>query len=314
MKTQIFSSKQIQQAAELIRKGELVAFPTETVYGLGANAFDSKAVRKIFEAKQRPCDNPLIVHVADAKDVEKIAYINDKAKKLISKFWPGPLTIILKKKDIIPKEVTAGLDSVAIRMPRNKIALKLIEFSSVPIAAPSANLSGKPSTTAFEHVYDDLNGKIAGIIKSKDCEIGLESSVVDLTSITPLLLRPGAVTLEDLKKIFPDTKLYKTKTKKPRSPGMKYRHYAPIAKVILFEPAASDKVLEYKKNYENTGKKVFVIKNNSLKKTSKDLFKKFREADKEKADYILVMGVKEKGLGLALMNRIRKAASEVVKN
>jgi L-threonylcarbamoyladenylate synthase len=312
MKTKIFNLRQIKSAAELISNGKLVAFPTETVYGLGANALDPNAVKKIFKAKGRPCDNPLIVHISSIKDVEKIAFINDKAVKLINIFWPGPLTIILKKKQIIPEEVTAGLDSVAIRMPKDKIAIKLIKLSKVPIAAPSANLSGKPSTTTFNHVYEDLNGKIEGIIKSKDCEIGLESTVVDLTSKNPLLLRPGAITLENLRKVFPDTAVYHGNASNPKSPGMKYRHYAPVAKVILFERKAGNKLKGYKTKYENDGKKVAVINIKQLNKASKSLFRKFREFDRKNADYILIWGVQERGIGLALMNRIRRAAYQVV--
>ena len=200
MKTRIFGAKQVKLAAALIAKGELVAFPTETVYGLGADALNPEAVKKIFVAKGRPSDNPLIVHVTGIEDAKKLAFVTEKAEKLMKKFWPGPLTIVLKKRQIVPKEVTAGLATVAVRMPKNRIALELIRLSKKPIAAPSANLSGKPSTTSFGHVFDDLNGKVAGIIKSADSEIGLESTVIDLASKTPLLLRPGAVTFEQLKK------------------------------------------------------------------------------------------------------------------
>lgn len=313
MKTKIFDSKQIRIAAKLIVNGKLVAFPTETVYGLGANAFDAKAIKKIFVAKGRPSDNPLIVHVSNIDQIKDLAFINDKAKLLMDKFWPGPLTVVLRKKQTVPKEVTAGLDTVAIRMPSNKIAFELIKLSKVPIAAPSANRSGRPSSTSFEHVYEDLNGRIDGIIKSKDCDIGLESTVVDLTSKKPLLLRPGAITFEQLKKFFPNISIYHSKTKKPRSPGMKYRHYSPEAKVLLFERSAKDKIEQYKKEYELSGKKVEMINITDLDYASKKLFKKFRIFDKKKIDYILVSGCNEKGIGLALMNRLRKAATLIIK-
>ena len=313
MKTRIFGAKQVKLAAALIAKGELVAFPTETVYGLGADALNPEAVKKIFVAKGRPSDNPLIVHVTGIEDAKKLAFVTEKAEKLMKKFWPGPLTIVLKKRQIVPKEVTAGLATVAVRMPKNRIALELIRLSKKPIAAPSANLSGKPSTTSFGHVFDDLNGKVAGIIKSADSEIGLESTVIDLASKTPLLLRPGAVTFEQLKGIFPKIKKASSNSKKPRSPGMKYRHYSPKAEVVLFEKKAREKIGRYRKKCLCLGKKTAVIEIKDLKKASKSLFKKFREFDKKGFDCILVSGVAEKGIGLALMNRLRKSASIIVK-
>ncbi|MEM2955037.1 MAG: L-threonylcarbamoyladenylate synthase [Candidatus Nanoarchaeia archaeon] len=318
MKTEIFSEKEIKKAAELIKKGELIAFPTETVYGLGANALDPKAVKKIFKAKGRPCDNPLIVHIANKKQVFELAEVNEKqkvlVKKLTKKFWPGPLTIVLKKKRIIPKEVTGGLDTVAVRMPKNKIALKLIKYAGVPIAAPSANISGKPSGTSFQHVLDDFNGKIAGVIKSKDCKIGVESTVLDLTAKIPLILRPGGTSLEKLRKILGDVELAKHKNvKRPKSPGMKYRHYSPDAKVILFEKSAYKKIEFYKIKLEKKGMKVKVIYPEKIKNFSKKLFKIFRDCDKNGFDYILILSPKTKGIGLALRNRIEKAASKIVR-
>lgn len=317
MKTKIFSTKEIKKAAQMIKKGSLVAFPTETVYGLGANALDSKAVKKIFVAKGRPSDNPLIIHIANKKDLKEIGEINYKneelVNKLIEKFWPGPLTIILKKTKRIPLEATAGLESVAIRMPDNKNALSLIKHSGLPIAAPSANLSGKPSGTCFEHVFQDFNGKISGIIKGSSCKMGLESSVLDLTAKTPTLLRSGALDLEELKKIIPNIKIYSYKRGKTKSPGMKYRHYSPEAKIILFNKSAHHKIPIYQKKYEAEGKKIKILISEKEKNLAKNLFKIFRQCDKENTNYILISSLEEKGIGLALMNRIKKASFKIVK-
>ncbi|MEM3122112.1 MAG: L-threonylcarbamoyladenylate synthase [Candidatus Pacearchaeota archaeon] len=318
MKTKIFNSKQVKQAAKLIKKGELVAFPTETVYGLGANALDSKAVKKIFVAKGRPSDNPLIVHIAKKEQLNKIVEIksleNKSIKKLIQKFWPGPLTIVLRKKPIVPKETSGGLKTVAIRMPKNKIALDLITYSGVPISAPSANLSGKPSGTCFKYVLEDFNGKIAGIIKSRNCDIGIESTVIDLTSKNPTLLRPGGISFEELKKVLPNLQLNSSKkANKVKSPGMKYKHYSPDAKIILFEKSSKVKIEHYRKKYKSKNNKVKVIYPNKIKNFSKKLFSIFRQYDKEKVDYILISAVDEKGIGLALMDRVRKAAFKIIK-
>jgi len=326
MKTKIFTSKQIQKAAAIIKKGGLIAFPTETVYGLGANALNPMAVKKIFSAKGRPLDNPLIVHISKKEQLNEIAFTKPEAKKIIANFWPGPLTIILKKKKTVPSETTANLNTVAVRMPKNKIALKLIDYAGVPIAAPSANLSGKPSGTCFEDVWDDFNGKIAGIIKSKKCEIGIESTVINLTSKPPVLLRPGGTSFEKLKKVLPDlilTSHKKTrkpkspgshkKTRKPKSPGMKYRHYSPQAKIILFEKTAKDKIKYYRKIYQEKNKKIKIINPQKIKNFPQKLFKIFRQYDKEKIDYLLISSVKEKDIGLAIMNRLRKAASKIIK-
>ena len=314
MKTKIFTSRQLKEAAQLIKNGELVAFPTETVYGLGVNALASEAVKKIFSAKGRPSDNPLIVHIAKKEQLNEFAFVTTEATKIIQKFWPGPLTIILKNKNI-PKEVTGGLNTVAVRMPKNKIALKLIELAGVPIAAPSANISGKPSSTSFEHVLEDFNGKIAGIIQSHACEIGIESTVIDLTTKTPILLRPGAFSFEELKKALPNLTLTSNKkSEKAKSPGMKYKHYSPNAKIILFEKSAINELETYKIDLEKHNKKTITIVPKKTKKFSKELFNIFRQCDKENIDVILISSVSEKGIGLALMDRIRKAASKIITN
>lgn len=317
MKTVIFSTKQIKESAETIRRGGLIAFPTETVYGLGANALDSEAVKKIFIAKGRPFDNPLIVHISDISDLYQIAKISESKKelvnKVIDKFWPGPLTIILRKTARVPFETSGGLNTVAIRMPSNKIALDLIKYSGFPIAAPSANISGKPSGTSFSHVFEDFNGKISGIIKSKNCEIGLESTVVDLTTKRPVLLRAGGVSFEELKAVMPDLKIVaNAKTKIAKSPGMKYQHYSPEAKIILFESSAYEKIALYAKELKIQNKKVKIILPHNNKDLAKNLFKIFRQCDKDGVDCILISAVEETGISLALMNRIRKATSEII--
>ena len=310
MRTIIFTSRDLDTAASLIARGEVVAFPTETVYGLGADALDPKAVRKIFRAKGRPSDNPMIVHVKSKRQAEGLAHVTAAAKVLIAKFWPGPLTIVLKKRDLIPKEVTASLDTVALRMPKSSIALKLIRLSGVPIAAPSANISGKPSGTSFDDVLADLDGRIAGIIRSDVSKIGLESTVVDVTSKIPIVLRPGAISVEQLKKVLPQVLLHSAGSMVPRSPGMKYRHYSPDAEVILFlDPR---KMMPYKKAAEAMGKTVAVFRIRDPIVASRHLFRDFRECDKKKVDLILVPACSEKGIGLALMNRLRKSASKVM--
>jgi len=314
MKTKRLDKKDVVEAAEIIKSGGIVAFPTETVYGLGADVFNEGAVKKIFEVKGRPADNPLIVHIADKEDVEKIAFVNENAKKLIDKFWPGPLTIILKKKDI-PDIVTAGLDSVAIRMPRNETALELIRKSGM-IAAPSANLSGKPSATNFKHVLDDFDGKVDAIIKDEDSEIGLESSVIDLTG-KPKLLRPGGLSLEDVEKVIGKLEVSDGNEEIIKSPGMKHKHYSPNAILVLVEGDNHEIVREeidrMADEYSVEGKKVEIMYNEELQKFAKSLFKRMRELDKEKVDVIIVEGVKEAGIGLAVMNRLRKAASRTIK-
>lgn len=302
MKTKIFNRKQLKQAGELIKKGELIAFPTETVYGLGANALNPEAVKKIFIVKGRPSNNPLIIHVCNLKQVEEIAYLNPLAKKLIKKFWPGPLTIILKKKKIVPKEVTAGLRTVAIRMPDNKTALTLIKYSNCPIAAPSANISGKPSGTCFEHVYEDFGGKIAGIIKSRQCKIGIESTVLDLTQKIPEILRPGKIIKKQIEKIIGRVKENKRYVSKPKSPGMAYKHYSPNAKVIIVKNKSQIK--EVFKKY--SGKKIKLLIYKNAINMAHNLFKDFRDADKKGFDIIIVKSIQEKSLGNAIMNRLRK--------
>jgi len=332
MKTKLAkpTKKLICEAADLIQKGEVVAFPTETVYGLGANVYDVHAVAKIFEAKGRPADNPLIVHISKISQIDGLVIsIPTSAKKLMKKFWPGPLTIVLKKSKQVPEIVTAGLDSVAVRMPSNKIALSLINAAGVPIAAPSANSSGKPSPTSAKHVLEDLNGRIHLVIDGGQCEVGLESTVLSLAGSNPVLLRPGAITLEQIEKVIgkvevPLSVREKTEVEKPLSPGMKYKHYSPKAEVVLFIPSKEKDFTKFVFEHSE-GKKIGIISftkkvglNNefffegSLNAYAKSLFSALRELDEAGVELIIVEGVSDKGLGLAIMNRLKRAASKVV--
>ena len=329
--------KKILSAAEIIRKGGLVAFPTETVYGLGADALNPTAVLALFEAKKRPLDNPPIIHVADPAEVYRLVEeVPAKARILIDKFWPGPLTLIFKRSNIMPKVTVAGLDTVAIRMPKHKVALELIRLSRCPIAAPSANLAGKPSPTTAQHVYEDLNGRIDAIIDGGATNIGVESTVVDLSVDPPMLLRPGGTPFEELKKVLGDMKLHvfvqaeqELTLQEIRSPGMKHKHYAPKAEVILVEgnvSAVINKVKELSESYRHKGKKVGILatdetqtaykeevvkslgSRSNLKSVAKNLFRLLREIDAQNVDVIIAEGVSSDGLGLAVMNRLRKAS------
>jgi len=318
----------VRKAAKKIKDGDLVAFPTETVYGLGADAFNSQAVAKIFEAKNRPLDDPLIVHVSQREDLFKlIKDISDIVSELTNEFWPGPLTLVLKKSEIVPDIVTAGLDTVAIRIPANEIALSLIRESQTPIASPSANLFGRPSSTDSQHVLDDLNGRIDLIIDGGKSEIGVESTVLDLTQSPPSILRPGGISIERLKEIIRGVKIYKQD--KILSPGMYPRHYSPKAKVILDEGDGEvqvEKVRNLASRFdlqdcclgimakeENKDKyDGFNVKSlgpgDDLTIYAANLFSVLREFDKEGVDIIIAESIKEEGLGLAIMDRLRKAS------
>nr|AAZ32102.1 putative translation factor [uncultured euryarchaeote Alv-FOS5] len=325
--------KKISPAALAIREGKLVAFPTETVYGLGADALNAEAVKRIFEAKGRPQDNPLIVHIAHEEGIYNLAReVPRKAKDLIDRFWPGPLTLILKKSPIIPDRTTAGLDTVAIRMPSHPIARKLILLSERPIAAPSANTSGKPSPTTGKHVIDDLYGKVEYIIDGGPTNVGLESTVIDLTTDPPMLLRPGGVTLGQLEEVLGKVDVHpavfgKRITGNPRSPGMKYRHYAPDARLILVE-GPRDKVVKRINEmlgslgtnkigvlavYGEYNQGIVVNLGKSTEEVARKVFDALRDLDRRGADIIIAEGIPDTELGLAVMNRLRKAASEIIK-
>ncbi len=313
-------NKLIDEASEIIKSGGLVAFPTETVYGLGANALDNKAVLKIFKAKNRPADNPLIVHVSSLEMLDEVAAdVPEIAKKLIKKYWPGPLTLVLKKSNKIPNGVTCGLDSVAVRLPSNKIAFELIKNSGVPIAAPSANLSKSPSPTRAKHVFDDLSGRIDMIIDGGECNIGLESTVLDVSGKVPRLLRPGKVSLEELENFIGKVET-SFSADKPASPGMKYKHYSPKAEVLVVK---RNEIIKKLKGLKDKKTAVFVFDdlkldsdfyycfNKDFVLMARELFNLFRMADNKNFDAIIVEEVEEKGLGRAIMNRLRKAAGTV---
>lgn len=329
--------QKIKIGSEIIKQGGVVAFPTETVYGLGANALDDKAVEKIFLAKGRPQDNPLIVHVSEIEQIkELVQYIPEDATKLMETFWPGPLTILFNKSERIPERVTAGLSTVAIRMPNHKIALELIKEAGLPIAAPSANTSGKPSPTDSTHVIEDLTGKIDMIIDGGATGVGVESTVLDITGDVPTILRPGGITLEDLLIIFPKVKYdaaleSKDSSLVPKSPGQKYRHYSPNAELFVFEGEIEDistKINEFCNKLTESGKNVGIMATKQTQKKYKsehvivagdrnrpetiatNLFKVLRDFDKLHVDIILAEGINEKGIGKAIMNRMRKAASK----
>ena len=324
----------IIEGVQIIKNGGLVAFPTETVYGLGANGLDASAVEKIFIAKGRPQDNPLILHVHSIEQVkELVEEIPEMAEVCMEKFWPGPLTILFKKNSKVPNIITAGLDTVAIRMPKNNIALELIKLANVPIAAPSANISGKPSPTAAEHVREDLSGKIDMIIDGGSTGIGLESTVLDLSGDVPMILRPGGVTLEDLKEIIPqiiqDSSIMKEDVV-PKSPGQKYRHYAPKGEMLLFSGEVENIVKAIKgslEEYIGLGKRIGIMCTDETENLyneglvfslgsrqdyntiAHNLFKTIRLFDEANVDIILAEGVEESDIGIAIMNRMKKAAS-----
>lgn len=327
--------KHLEEAAEIIKSGGIGAFPTETVYGLGANALDGEAVKKIFEAKGRPQDNPLIIHIAKKEDIDK--YVDEVpkfAEELMEKYWPGPLTIILKKKNIVSDITSAGLDTVGVRMPDNDIALKLIELSGVPIAAPSANISGRPSPTDIERCEEDLNGRVDFIVGSEKSKIGVESTIVDATGEHLCVLRPGGITLEMLKEIdegvYIDKAILTTldKNTKPKAPGMKYKHYAPKAKVKMVQGPINkmvEKIREMVHNYIDEDLKVGIMATDEtismydegivkslgtredLTSVTKNLFEMLRSFDDLGVDVIITEAFEEKGLGVAIMNRLKKS-------
>ena len=324
--------KIIENAGKIIKEGSLVAFPTETVYGLGADGLNETACKSIFEAKGRPSDNPLILHISNISMLYNLTdNINEESKKLMESCWPGPLTIIFKKSDKVSSTVTAGLDTVAIRYPKDEIALALISAANTPIAAPSANLSGKPSPTRAIDVYQDLKGRIPLIIDGGSCDIGIESTVIDLSEEVPTILRPGFYTYEYIKEILPNVRLDDSivdSKKIPKSPGQKYTHYAPKAKMEIFVgEKASDEILKKAIIEKEKGKKVGVLifedqiskfkdfklislgNREELNYMSHVLFTSLRMMDDENVDLILAEGVSEEGLGKSIMNRMKKSAS-----
>lgn len=323
MKTKIFeisnkNDENISEVAELLKKGEVVALPTETVYGLCANALNKKAVKKIFKAKKRPADNPLIVHIANKKSVEDLAYdIPKSAKKCMDRFWPGPFTVILKKKPIVPSITSGGLESVAIRLPSNEIIRAVIEKSGLCLAAPSANLSGSPSPTKASHVINDMNKRIKGIVCSSDCEVGLESTVVSFLEEHPRLLRPGFVSAEELVEVIPDLIIddgVLKSVEKALSPGMKYKHYAPKCEITVIN-AKSKNFCDFV-NEKNIPAICFKEDEKALKvpfislgdNPEQELFSALRQLDEIKVKKAYAKAPHKNGVGLALYNRLIRAA------
>jgi L-threonylcarbamoyladenylate synthase len=331
----------IRQGARLLREGELVAFPTETVYGLGANALCPEAVSAIFAAKGRPGDNPLIVHVTSIEEAAKLAHLSEQAELLMETFWPGPLTIVLPKRRCVPYEVTAGLDTVALRMPDNQGALALISAAGVPVAAPSANASGRPSPTRAEHVFEDLRGKVELILDGGESDVGLESTVLSLAGEIPTVLRPGAITPEMLSRVLGEVQV-SPKTLEPLgeneqavSPGMKYKHYAPKANVTLVEGEGEEMAAAAAKLYDQAqkeGKKCLILSTtqtcgfygertyvimgdrNDPITICHSLFALLRQADERGMDEVILEALPAQSLGLAYMNRaLRAAGFHVVK-
>ncbi len=323
---------EIRKQAKFLKEGKTVIFPTETVYGLGANALDENAVKKIYEAKGRPSDNPLIVHICDKKDVHDLAdNISEKAKIVMDTFWPGPITIVLNKKDVVPKTTSGGLETVAIRMPSNKIAQAIIKEAGVPIAAPSANISGRPSPTKGNHVKEEMAGRVSGIVLGGDCNFGLESTVLDMTEKIPMILRPGSITQEELEKLIGEVDLdpsleKKEDNNKAKAPGMKYTHYSPDAEVYIVSgkeenvvKKINDLIEENTNNELRTGvmclnknkykyKGIVIGLGDNLDEVGTNLFSTLIEMDKNNVDKIYSEEFPNSGVGRAIMNRLLKSA------
>lgn len=324
----------IARAAVILKAGGVVAFPTETVYGLGANALDPAAVRKIFAAKGRPADNPLIVHLAEAAQMDALAQnIPAEARLLAEKFWPGPLTLVLEKKPCVPAETTGGLESVALRVPAHPAALALLQAAGLPVAAPSANLSGRPSPTTARHVLQDMSGRIDAVLDGGPCGVGVESTVLDIRGGRPLLLRPGGVTPEEIEQVLgrpcPVAAWLEESSEAPPSPGLKYVHYAPQAPLWLIRglpEAVLRKMKEMQAQFHSQGKAVGLLlsaqhagefakgrievlgNRHEPAVLAANLYSALRRFDESGVDVILAEGYAEEGLGLALMNRMGKAA------
>lgn len=336
METKVFEStaEEIKEAAQLVKSGKTVVFPTETVYGLGANALDSDAVAGIFVAKGRPSDNPLIVHIAEINQLENLVdCITDEARMLMNKFWPGPLTIIFKKKPCIPDAVSAGLDTVGIRMPENEIARQFIAAAGVPVAAPSANISGKPSPTSFQHVFEDMNGRVAGIIKGGVSGVGVESTVIDMSGGVPTVLRPGGVSVEQLREVLGEVRISSELKDDgiPKAPGMKYKHYSPKAQVYILKGCMED-VAEFLKK-RSIFKKTAVIAFDEMKQyfpenieflslgrkdspedAAHRLFDCLRKCDELGIQEAYAPEIPDNGLWRAVKNRLYKAAARRILN
>ena len=324
----------METAGSIIRSGHLVAFPTETVYGLGADAMNADAVGRIYEAKGRPSDNPMIVHISRASDIGQLTpMLSPQIVEIIDNFWPGPLTIVVKKKPDVPDRTTGGLDTVAVRLPDSEVARELISASCCPIAAPSANLSGGPSPTRAQDVIDDMNGRIDAIITGEDCRVGIESTVLDLSGEEPVILRPGIITAEAIEAALGREVKYDDSLKeaakhvqldpsqgvsesdfKPKSPGMKYKHYAPKAEMVVVEgerERVKEEIARLKALNEKIGNRVGVIlfEEKAFLEAAHDFFAKLRDLDNEGVDMILAGALSDSdGVGFAVMNRMLKSA------
>ena len=305
----------IREAADVLKHGGLVAFPTETVYGIGADAFNEEAVRRVYEAKGRPSDNPMIVHIARASDAGLLASkFSPEFVKLADAFWPGPLTMVLPKREEVPTRVTGGLDTVGIRLPDSQIAQALIKHAGTPVAAPSANLSGRPSPTKAEHVIEDLDGKVDVILIGPECRVGIESTVIDMTTSPPCILRPGVVTADEIEAVLETPVGYSVDSEAPRSPGMKYKHYAPKAQMLVVEGArekVKSEIERLKTLNENLGRNVGVMlfEERDYLIAAHDFYAALRELDEDGTDLILAGALPETdGVGFAVMNRMLKAA------
>ena len=327
MNTELLDDTRLDRAAEILARGGLVALPTETVYGLGANALDEEAVMRIFQVKGRPQDNPLILHVASAEDLPKWCRdIPEEAKALTDRFWPGPLTLVLRRRSVVPLRVTAGLETVAMRCPDHALTREVLRLAGVPVAAPSANLSGKPSTTTAEHCVHDLWGKVDAILDGGPCRVGLESTILDLTVSPPRVLRPGGVTLEQLRSVLPGTVMdpgLVRPDETPKAPGMKYRHYSPQAEVRLLR-GEKERVYDYVNRLPDEGtavlcfdgeeggfpgKKVLAYGREDAPETqAARLFDCLRALDTPEITLICARCPSEAGVGYAVLNRLKKAA------
>lgn len=330
---QQIESEKIRYAAKFLQEGKTVCFPTETVYGLGANALCADAVKKIFAAKGRPADNPLIVHICNLSDAQPlIASCPDMAKQLAQAFWPGPLTMVLQKSALVPPEVSAGLNTVAVRNPVHPIARSLIQEAKLPVAAPSANLSGKPSPTAFSHVFEDLNGRVDLIIDGGPCAYGLESTVVSLQNNKNIILRPGSITKEMLTDVLNNVTWDKhlidhTTAQKPLAPGMKYKHYAPKAQVIVVR-GTREQMIHYINSHVENGEGIMAFSEDmtfypnqtvlslgsrtDLGEAAHQLFACLRQADQLGLKTVYCEDVEAKGVGFAVQNRLYKAAGNQI--
>ncbi|MGD9562656.1 MAG: L-threonylcarbamoyladenylate synthase [Pyrinomonadaceae bacterium] len=312
MKTELTGSPAI--AAHFIKTGGIVAFPTETVYGLGADVFNEVAVARIFDAKRRPADNPLIAHISSVDQIAELAAeITNDARLLLDRFFPGPLTLVLKKTARVPMNATAGLDTIGVRMPDSDLANEFLSLCDTPVVAPSANISGRPSPTTWQAVYDDLNGRIDCILQGDQTEVGLESTVVDCVTSPPMILRPGAISLESLRAVVAEIRMHNRDTlNSPRSPGLRHTHYAPKAAVIIID-SASDVPEDSHAGFIGlerppaTLAKVLVC--SSTEDYARAAFAFFRDCDKAGVQTIYCQQVEEAGIGTALMDRLRRAVS-----